>query len=203
MTSQNHGFAIDSSTLPPEWEELFYNANDRTNEGIQHRSKPFFSCQFHPEAKGGPWDTEYLFDYFLSKITKKTIDLPMVRASQPKAAHVLKDKINKVLILGSGGLSIGQAGEFDYSGSQAIKALKQENIQTILVNPNIATVQTSPGLADKVYFLPVTPEFIVKIIEWERPDGILLTFGGQTALNCGIELYKQCVTFIYFVVRTP
>jgi GMP synthase-like glutamine amidotransferase len=107
LTSQNHGFAIDSSTLPEGWSELFYNANDRTNEGIQHDKLPFFSCQFHPEAKGGPWDTEYLFDYFLSKITKQKVDLPMARAFPPRAEHLIKDKIHKVLILGSGGLSIG------------------------------------------------------------------------------------------------
>lgn len=103
----------------------------------------------------------------------------------------MKNEIKKVLILGSGGLSIGQAGEFDYSGSQCIKALKEEGIFTILVNPNIATIQTSKGLADKVYFLPVTPEFVEKIILKEMPEGILLNFGGQTALNCGIELYKK------------
>src|SRR6202451_2323396 len=97
----------------------------------------------------------------------------------------------KVLILGSGGLKIGEAGEFDYSGSQAIKALKEEGIKTILVNPNIATIQTSKELADEVYFLPVTPYFVEKVIERERPDGILLSFGGQTALNCGIALHKD------------
>ncbi len=99
-------------------------------------------------------------------------------------------KINKVLVLGSGALKIGEAGEFDYSGSQAIKALKEEGIKTILVNPNIATIQTSKLLANKVYFLPVTPYFVEKIIKKERPDGILLSFGGQTALNCGLELHK-------------
>lgn len=101
------------------------------------------------------------------------------------------ERTKKVIILGSGGLSIGQAGEFDYSGSQAIKALASESVKTILINPNIATVQTSPGLADKVYFLPVTPESVVKVAEYERPDAILLTFGGQTALNCGVELYRS------------
>ena len=99
----------------------------------------------------------------------------------------------KVLILGSGGLSIGQAGEFDYSGSQAIKALKEEGISTVLINPNIATVQTMKGLADKVYFLPVTPQYVEETIAAERPDGILLSFGGQTALNCGIALEKAGV----------
>ena len=101
------------------------------------------------------------------------------------------DKIKKILILGSGALKIGEAGEFDYSGSQALKALKEEGINTILINPNIATVQTSEGIADKIYFLPVTPQFVEKIIEKEKPDGILLSFGGQTALNCGIEAYRQ------------
>ncbi|KAF9089274.1 carbamoyl-phosphate synthase (glutamine-hydrolyzing) cpa2 [Mortierella sp. GBA35] len=99
--------------------------------------------------------------------------------------------VKKVLVVGSGGLTIGQAGEFDYSGSQAIKALKESNIETVLVNPNIATIQTSHALADTVYFLPVTPEYLEYIIERERPDGILLTFGGQTALNCGIQLDKM------------
>ncbi len=101
--------------------------------------------------------------------------------------------ISKVLLLGSGALKIGEAGEFDYSGSQALKALHEENIFTVLVNPNIATVQTSQGVADRVYFLPVTPYFVEKIIEKEKPDGILLSFGGQTALNCGMELYKKGV----------
>src|SRR6202050_762475 len=99
-------------------------------------------------------------------------------------------KIKKILILGSGALKIGEAGEFDYSGSQAIKALKEEGIKTVLVNPNIATIQTSKELADEVYFLPVTPYFVEKIIEKEKPDSILLSFGGQTALNCGLELNK-------------
>lgn len=103
----------------------------------------------------------------------------------------LNNKFKKILILGSGALKIGEAGEFDYSGSQAIKALKEEGIKTILINPNIATIQTSKELADKVYFLPVKPYFVEKVIEKERPDGILLSFGGQTALNCGIDLYKK------------
>ena len=107
--------------------------------------------------------------------------------------------IKKVIILGSGALKIGEAGEFDYSGSQALKALKEDGISTVLVNPNIATVQTSEGIADKVYFLPVTPEFVTKVIEKERPQGILLSFGGQTALNCGVELYKSGVLEQYGV----
>ena len=107
--------------------------------------------------------------------------------------------IKKVLLLGSGALKIGEAGEFDYSGSQALKALKEEGIKSVLINPNIATVQTSEGVADRVYFLPVTPFFVEKVIEKERPDGILLSFGGQTALNCGVELYKSGVLEKYNV----
>ena len=108
-------------------------------------------------------------------------------------------EIKKVLLLGSGALKIGEAGEFDYSGSQALKAMKEENIETILINPNIATVQTSEGFADKIYFLPVTPYFVKKVIEKERPDGILLAFGGQTALNCGVKLYEEGILEEYNV----
>ena len=109
------------------------------------------------------------------------------------------NNIKKVLLLGSGALKIGEAGEFDYSGSQALKALREEGIETVLINPNIATVQTSDGVADQIYFLPVQPYFVERVIEKERPDGILLSFGGQTALNCGVELYKSGVLEKYQV----
>ena len=111
----------------------------------------------------------------------------------------MKEQLKKVLVLGSGALKIGQAGEFDYSGSQALKALREEGIKSILINPNIATIQTSEGIADKVYFQPVTPHFVTEIIKKERPDGILLAFGGQTALNCGVELYQSGVLEKYGV----
>ena len=112
----------------------------------------------------------------------------------------MEDKgIKKVLLLGSGALKIGEAGEFDYSGSQALKALKEEGIETVLINPNIATVQTSEGVADQIYFLPVTPFFVEKVIRKERPQGILLAFGGQTALNCGVALYKEGILEKYGV----
>ncbi|MDR0668714.1 MAG: carbamoyl-phosphate synthase (glutamine-hydrolyzing) large subunit [Treponema sp.] len=104
---------------------------------------------------------------------------------------MIKDTVHKVLLLGSGGLKIGQAGEFDYSGSQALKALREEGIKTVLINPNIATIQTSEGMADATYFLPVTPEYVRRVIEKERPDGLLLSFGGQTALNCGVALDRD------------
>ena len=111
----------------------------------------------------------------------------------------MMEEIKKVLLLGSGALKIGQAGEFDYSGAQALKALKEEGIHSVLINPNIATVQTSQGVADTVYFQPVQPDFVERIIEKERPDGILLSFGGQTALNCGVELYQRGVLEKYGV----
>ncbi len=109
------------------------------------------------------------------------------------------EKVKKVIVLGSGALKIGEAGEFDYSGSQALKALREEGIKTVLVNPNIATIQTSEGMADKIYFLPVTPYFVEQVIKKEKPDGILLSFGGQTALNCGVELFKKKILEKYNV----
>ena len=105
----------------------------------------------------------------------------------------MTEGISKIIVLGSGALKIGEAGEFDYSGSQALKALKEEGVTTVLINPNVATVQTSENIADKIYFLPVTPFYVEKIIEKEKPDGILLSFGGQTALNCGTELFRKGV----------
>uniref|UniRef100_A0A673C992 Multifunctional protein CAD n=1 Tax=Sphaeramia orbicularis TaxID=375764 RepID=A0A673C992_9TELE len=193
ITSQNHGFAVDPDTLPADWDVLFTNANDHTNEGIVHNTKPLFSVQFHPEHMAGPTDLVSLFDVFLDVVREHKNGNSTRSGMSP---YVIP---RKVLILGSGGLSIGQAGEFDYSGSQAIKALKEENVQTVLINPNIATVQTSKGLADKVYFLPITPEYVTQVIKNERPDGVLLTFGGQTALNCGVELTKLGVLEKYKV----
>ncbi len=190
ITSQNHGFAVDTSTLSPDWEPMFVNMNDGTNEGIRHKTLPFFSAQFHPEASSGPKDTEFLFDEFIALMSSERAFLGHVA---PKSATERPEKPRKVLILGSGALKIGEAGEFDYSGSQALKALKEEGIETILINPNIATVQTSEGFADHIYFLPVTPYFVEKVIEREKPEGIMLAFGGQTALNCGVALYRDGV----------
>jgi aspartate carbamoyltransferase len=211
ITSQNHGYALDtnekclSAETQMNWMETFVNQNDGSNEGIAHRSKPFFSVQFHPEHNAGPHDSEFLFDVFIKSIQhylEGTNDYNQVEAIRAKLnANQSKrpENIKKVLILGSGGLSIGQAGEFDYSGSQAIKALKSEGIFTILINPNIATVQTSPTLVDRVYFLPVTCDYVTDVIKRERPDGIMLMFGGQTALNCGIELENSGVLREYNV----
>ena len=205
ITSQNHGYAVDSSTLPADWEPLFVNMNDGSNEGIRHKTNPWFSAQFHPEACSGPVDTEFLFDEFASVLVTSPCpsrggeDLRADNFGRPSSPLGRSGEVTKVLLLGSGALKIGQAGEFDYSGAQALKALKEEGIHSVLINPNIATVQTSKDVADTVYFQPVTPEFVERVIEKERPDGILLSFGGQTALNCGVELYKKGVLDKYGV----
>ncbi|KAJ2923820.1 hypothetical protein H1R20_g13277, partial [Candolleomyces eurysporus] len=208
ITSQNHGYQVDADTLPAGWKELFRNANDESNEGIYCEAKPIFSVQFHPESTPGPRDTEFLFDVFIQNVKDcAEMGAPVVPLKMPGGTKEENDKprvkLSKVIILGSGGLSIGQAGEFDYSGSQAIKALKEEGIYTIMVNPNIATIATSKGLADKVYFLPVTPEFVRKIIKYEQPDGIYVTFGGQTALNVGIKLKDEFAELGVKVLGTP
>ncbi|KZT01847.1 carbamoyl-phosphate synthase [Laetiporus sulphureus 93-53] len=209
ITSQNHGYQVDTASLPEGWKELFRNANDGSNEGIYSVDKPFFSVQFHPESTPGPRDTEFLFDVFIQNIVDCISTHSLVPISMPGGTKEDNEKrvpradVQKVLVLGSGGLSIGQAGEFDYSGSQAIKALKEEGIYTILVNPNIATIATSKGLADKVYFLPVTPEFVRKIILYEKPDGIYVTFGGQTALNVGVKLKDEFAALGVKVLGTP
>ena len=219
ITSQNHGYAVDDKTLPADWEPLFVNMNDGSNEGICHKTNPWFSAQFHPEACSGPTDTEWMFDTFINTIERAqlsnracSVELSSVLSCQIERAQLNnracpieqsdvpnQKTVRKVLLLGSGALKIGQAGEFDYSGAQALKALKEEGIHSVLINPNIATVQTSKDVADTVYFQPVTPEFVERVIEKERPDGILLSFGGQTALNCGVELYEKGVLEKYGV----
>ena len=210
ITSQNHGYAVDDKTLPEDWEPLFVNMNDGSNEGICHKTNPWFSAQFHPEACSGPTDTEWMFDEFVRSLTPDSSPkgegseyTRLGKQTEEVTTPLSKERgtggVSKVLLLGSGALKIGQAGEFDYSGAQALKALKEEGIHSILINPNIATVQTSKDVADTVYFQPVTPEFVERVIEKERPDGILLSFGGQTALNCGVELYEKGVLEKYGV----
>ena len=212
ITSQNHGFAVDDATIPDDWKPLYVNLNDQTNEGICHTSKPFFSTQFHPEASSGPVDSMKLFETFVksmaggqspivngqSKIVNGQSKIVNGKSSNSKCP-------NSVLVLGSGALKIGESGEFDYSGSQALKALKEEGVRTILINPNVATVQTSEEIADHIYYLPITPEFVERVIEKERPEGIMLAFGGQTALNCGVQLAQKGVLEKYGVkvVGTP
>ena len=173
MTSQNHGYEVIQSTINEPWRQSCWNKNDGSNEGMQHERLPFQSVQFHPEARGGPHDTAFMFQTFYKQC-------------QNHKYGVVKK--NKVLLLGSGGLSIGQAGEFDYSGSQAVKAFKALGCEVCLINPNIASNQTRQGFADKVYYLPVEPDVVKEIIEIERPEYISLSFGGQTALNCGLDV---------------
>ena len=197
ITPQNHGFAVDPDSLPDGWKQLFINANDMTNEGIVHSTKPFFSVQFHPEASGGPFDTAFLFRNFVGHVRH----VPQPLMLQNSSAYKRKT-YKKVLLVGSGGLSIGQAGEFDYSGSQCIKALKEEGIEVILINPNIATIQTNQDEiagADRVYFQPISPSVVEDVIAKERPDGIVVSMGGQTALNVGIKLHNSGVLKKYNV----
>mmetsp|Transcript_10926 Transcript_10926/g.15524 ORF Transcript_10926/g.15524 Transcript_10926/m.15524 type:complete len:1494 (+) Transcript_10926:105-4586(+) len=198
ITPQNHGYAVDTKTLPDGWKTFFLNANDFSNEGIIHQTKPWMSVQFHPEASGGPMDTAFLFKEFIGAVRGDNHRLTLLEP------HLFETKmVKKILLLGSGGLSIGQAGEFDYSGSQAIKALKEEGLEVVLINPNIATVQTSKNLGgaspDRTYFLPVKPDVAEEVIKKERPDGIMVSMGGQTALNVGVALHRSGVLEKYNV----
>ncbi|CAH8553089.1 unnamed protein product [Schistosoma haematobium] len=199
ITSQNHGYAVDTKNIPDGWYELFRNKNDQSNEGLAHYIYPWMTVQFHPEHMAGPSDLEFLFDVFLNYIRSsggQSLSDHLTRHisyNQEEFERVLCSKDNKprkVLLLGSGGLSIGQAGEFDYSGSQALKALREEGVQTLLINSNIATVQTTEGMADKIFLLPIAPDSVARVIKAERPDGLLIAFGGQTSLSCGLALTK-------------
>lgn len=195
ITTQNHGYAVELDDATSQWDALFTNLNDGSNEGLCHKSRPWFSVQFHPEARAGPRDTTWLFDRFLDMIRSPDTVISWEIPTSPEVLLPCEGK--KVLVLGSGGLTIGQAGEFDYSGSQALKAYKECGLTTLLINPNIATVQTTLGigLADKVYSLPVTPEYVMQIIREEAPDYLAVSFGGQTALNCACQLQKIFETY--------
>ena len=209
ITSQNHGYAVDEASLPASWQPLFTNLNDGSNEGIVASHGRWFSVQFHPEARAGPRDTKFLFDIFYKLVNEdgsSFFDLTSHLISQPIQGPLASGpRRYKVLVLGSGGLSIGQAGEFDYSGSQALKAYKTYGLTTIVVNPNIATVQTTTegGIADKVYSVPITPKWVSQIVEMERPDYVAVSFGGQTALNCAVALTDVFERFGVKVLGTP
>lgn len=199
ITSQNHGYAVDMKTLPPEWKEYFRNLNDGSNEGIIHTTKPFFTVQFHPEARCGPVDPAYLFAQFINKVREFKSNPANMTFYIPPLPRPDPPRVRKVLVLGNGGTTIGQAGEFDYSGGQALKSLKEGGIKTVLINPNIATIQTAPGLADTVYFSPLTLESVEEVIQKERPHALMLAFGGQTALNLGVELHEKGILKKYGV----
>jgi carbamoyl-phosphate synthase large subunit len=184
ITSQNHEFQVLEDSLPAgDFFVSQVNLNDRSVEGLANRSLPVFSVQYHPEGAPGPQDNQGLFDLFTE----------YVRGSRPATVAVGgaapgPQKPRKVLIIGSGPIVIGQAAEFDYAGSQACRALREEGVETVLVNSNPATIMTDEDVADRVYIEPLTVEALARVIERERPDAILPTLGGQTGLNLAVEL---------------
>jgi carbamoyl-phosphate synthase large subunit len=183
ITSQNHEFQVDRASLPDgDFFVSQHNLNDGSVEGLSHRSLPVFSVQYHPEGAPGPQDNQHLYDRFVEMVRTAR---PLVRAVGGAA---LPPRPRRVLIVGSGPIVIGQAAEFDYAGTQACKALREEGVETILVNSNPATIMTDEEVADRVYVEPLTPEVVTRIIERERPDALLPTLGGQTGLNLAMEL---------------
>ena len=195
VTSQNHEFQVDAASLPAG--SGFYvsqvNLNDRSVEGLAHRTLPVFSVQYHPEGCPGPQDNQYVYDRFIEMArTRGRLD-PIAPVAPPAI------KPRRVLILGSGPIVIGQAAEFDYAGTQACKALREEGIETVLVNSNPATIMTDEGVADRVYLEPLTVEAVERVIARERPDALLPTLGGQTGLNLATELAAAGVLDRYHV----
>jgi len=183
ITSQNHEFQVDAASIPAgDFYVSQRNLNDSSVEGLGHRRLPAFSVQYHPEGCPGPQDNQHLYDRFID----------MVRGGAPvvKAVAGMKEqpRPRKVLILGSGPIVIGQAAEFDYAGTQACKALREEGIETVLVNSNPATIMTDEDVADRVYLEPLTVEAVERIIAREQPDALLPTLGGQTGLNLATDL---------------
>ena len=192
ITSQNHEFQVDAASIPAD--DFFVsqrNLNDGSVEGLSHRTLPVFSVQYHPEGCPGPQDNQHLYDRFVEMVAlwaqpAKQVGRPVLRAAVGGATQ--PEKPRKVLILGSGPIVIGQAAEFDYAGTQACKALREEGIATVLVNSNPATIMTDEEVADRVYLEPLTVESVERVIARERPDALLPTLGGQTALNLATEL---------------
>ena len=194
ITSQNHEFQVDAASIPAgDLVVTQRNLNDGSVEGLAHRTLPAFSVQYHPEGCPGPQDNQHLYDRFLDMVRERR---PVLRAVGG-AAQPPKPK--KVLILGSGPIVIGQAAEFDYAGTQACKALREEGIVTVLVNSNPATIMTDEEVADRVYLEPLTVEAVERVIARERPDALLPTLGGQTGLNLATDLAKAGVLERYQV----
>ncbi len=194
ITSQNHEFQVDAASLPPgDFYVSQVNLNDGSVEGLAHRSLPAFSVQYHPEGCPGPQDNQYLYDRFVEMARTKRPPAPLDPVAPPAP------KPRKVLILGSGPIVIGQAAEFDYAGTQACKALREEGITTVLVNSNPATIMTDEGVADRVYLEPLNVESVERVIARERPDALLPTLGGQTGLNLATELAAAGVLERYHV----
>jgi carbamoyl-phosphate synthase large subunit len=197
ITSQNHEFQVDAASLPHEGGGSgrsggFFisqiNLNDGSVEGLAHRSLPVFSVQYHPEGCPGPTDNHHLFDRFVEMVHARR---PLLRAVG--GARSEPSKPGKVLIIGSGPIVIGQAAEFDYAGTQACKALREEGVETVLVNSNPATIMTDEDVADRVYIEPLTVEVLEKVIAREKPGAVLPTLGGQTGLNLAMELQRRGV----------
>jgi carbamoyl-phosphate synthase large subunit len=217
ITSQNHEFQVDAGSLPAgDFFVSQLNLNDGSVEGLAHRTLPVFSVQYHPEGCPGPQDNQHLFDRFTEMVrSARTRGGAAGEGLSPAAAiggpspHYLKvrsvagaapaAKPRKVLIIGSGPIVIGQAAEFDYAGSQACKSLREEGVETVLVNSNPATIMTDDEVADRVYIEPLTLEALTAVIDRERPDAILPTLGGQTGLNLAVELAEAGVLERYGV----
>ena len=194
ITSQNHEFQVDAASIPAgDLVVTQRNLNDGSVEGLGHRTLPAFSVQYHPEGCPGPQDNQHLYDRFLDMVRERR---PVLRAV---GGAVQPPKPKKVLILGSGPIVIGQAAEFDYAGTQACKALREEGIVTILVNSNPATIMTDEEVADRVYLEPLTVEAVERVIARERPDALLPTLGGQTGLNLATDLANAGVLERYQV----
>ena len=188
ITSQNHEFQVDAASLPEgDFHIAQINLNDGSVEGLASRTRPAFSVQYHPEGAPGPRDNQYLFDRFLEMVRERR---PLSLATGGSAP---RERPRKVLIIGSGPIVIGQAAEFDYAGTQACKALREEGVTTVLVNSNPATIMTDEEVADRVYIEPLTVESLERVIERERPDAVLPTLGGQTGLNLAMELARNGV----------
>ncbi|MGB6771897.1 MAG: carbamoyl-phosphate synthase large subunit [Candidatus Dormiibacterota bacterium] len=198
VTPQNHEFQVDAGSIAPEsgWVVSERNLNDDSVEGLRHRQLPVISVQYHPEGSPGPQDRQHLFDEFLDLCRRpdRGVDRLSVLAADPD-----QDSIRRVLVLGSGPIVIGQAAEFDYAGTQACRALREEGMEVVLVNSNPATIMTDEEVADRVYLEPLTVEVLTKVIARERPDGLLAGLGGQTALNLAVALDEAGVLEQYQV----
>ena len=184
-----------------EVEATHLNLNDQTNEGLRHRSLPLFSVQYHPEASPGPHDSHYLFRQFTDAMKKWKLSGAPCGADRRRPTNSMPKRadLRKIMIIGSGPIVIGQACEFDYSGTQACKALRSEGYEVVLVNSNPATIMTDPEIADRTYIEPLTKEYLEKIIAVERPQALLPTVGGQTGLNLAVELAEGGVLEKYGV----
>ena len=184
ITSQNHGYTIDNGSLPEGWQQVFMNLNDRSNEGIAHESKPFMGVNFVPGSDSRPTDIDYIVKHFYSKIVGTPIPIYTMPYMMPRIRA-------KCLMVGSPGLGCGETGQHDAMGLQAIEALRDANIEVVLLNPNVNSVQASPGEAESIYFMPVTPVSIKQIVQKEKVDCIIFTHGGETAMECGRRLQTQ------------